>query len=146
MDEQEPIREEVQVSGEHRPTASPIMSGAVHGGQLSSEDKVFAALSYVSIMFIIPLILRHDQDDVYFHARQGMVLFGAEVVVWFVLFMLESFVVALMPSNSLGIVSILGAGAWILFVGLSVIGIYFIFRNKKWEMPILGRIAKKIEV
>lgn len=146
MDEQEPIREEDQTFEEHQPTTSPVISKTAHSGQLSSEDKVFAALSYVSIMFVIPLILRHDQDDVYFHARQGMVLFGAEVIVWFVLFMLESFVVALMPSNSLGIVSILGAGAWILFVALSAIGIYFIFRNKRWEMPILGRIAKKIEV
>ncbi len=135
MKEQEPIREHQE---EHQATHS--------AGHLSGEDKVFAALSYISVMFIIPLILRHDQDEVYFHARQGMVLFGAEVVVWFVLFMLESFVVALMPTTSFGLVSVLGAAAWILFVALSMIGIYFIFRNKKWEMPILGKIAKKIEV
>ncbi len=135
MEEQEPIREHQE---SHQVTRS--------SGHLSGEDKVFAALSYISVMFIIPLILRHDQDEVYFHARQGMVLFGAEVVVWFVLFMLESFVVALMPTTSFGLVSILGAAAWILFVVLSTIGIYFIFRNKKWEMPILGKIAKRIEV
>jgi fumarate reductase subunit D len=145
MEEQEPIREEY-VGEERRSTTMSEMLKTTRSGHLSSEDKVFAALSYVSIMFIIPLILRHDQDDVYFHARQGMVLFGAEVIVWFLLFMLESFLVALLPSNSLGIVAILGAAAWILFVGLSVIGIYFIFRNKRWEMPILGKIAKKIEV
>jgi fumarate reductase subunit D len=146
MEEQEPIREREDVAEERHSTTVSEMLKTTRGGHLSSEDKVFAALSYVSIMFIIPLILRHDQDDVYFHARQGMVLFSAEVVIWFLLFMLESFVVALMPSNSLGLVAILGAVAWILFVGLSVIGIYFIFRNKRWEMPVLGKIAKKIEV
>jgi len=116
----------------------------LHG--LGSEDKIFASLSYVSILFIVPLILRHDQDEVYFHARQGMVLFGAEVIVWFLLFMLESFFVALLPSTQLGIVSILGAAAWVIFVAASLMGIYMVFRGKKWKMPILGRIAKKIEV
>jgi len=115
-------------------------------GGLSSEDKIFAALSYISILFIVPLILRHDQEEVYFHARQGMVLFGTEVIVWFLLFILESFFVALLPSTELGIVSILGALAWVLFVALSILGVYAVFRGKIWEMPVLGRIARKIEV
>jgi len=115
-------------------------------GGLSSEDKIFAALSYISILFIVPLILRHDQEEVYFHARQGMVLFGTEVIVWFLLFILESFFVALLPSTELGIVSILGALAWVLFVALSILGVYAVFRGKTWEMPVLGRIARKIEV
>ena len=110
------------------------------------EDKVFAALGYLSILFVVPLILKHDNDSVYFHAKQGMVLFLAEVVVWFVLFMLESFIVALLPRISFSITSWLGALAWILFVALSVIGVYNALRGKRWEMPILGRIAKSVEV
>ncbi|MFA5010103.1 MAG: hypothetical protein WC553_02655 [Patescibacteria group bacterium] len=113
---------------------------------LGGEDKVFAALSYMSILFIVPLILRHDQDEVYFHAKQGLVLFGAEVIAWFLLFMLESFFVALFPSMNLGVTAMLGAVAWVLFVALSLFGVYSIFRGKRWEMPILGKIAKKIEV
>jgi uncharacterized membrane protein len=135
MEEHETHTTHHQPAGEHR---------GGHG--LGGEDKIFAALSYMSLLFIVPLILRHDQDEVYFHARQGLVLFGAEAVVWFLLFMLESFFVALLPSTELGIVSILGAAAWLLFVAVSAMGIYSVFRGKKWEMPILGKIAKKIEV
>ncbi|AKM85030.1 TPA: hypothetical protein DHW58_00955 [Patescibacteria group bacterium] len=110
------------------------------------EDRVFAALSYISILFVVPLILKHDNDDIYFHAKQGMVLFLSEVVVWFVLFMLESFIVALLPRISFSITSWLGALAWLLFVGLSIAGVYNAIRGKRWEMPILGKIAKSVEI
>ena len=123
-----------------QPAMPPMRT--VSGG----EDKVFAALGYLSILFVVPLILKHDNDSVYFHAKQGMVLFLAEVVVWFVLFMLESFIVALLPRISFSITSWLGALAWILFVALSVIGVYNALRGKRWEMPILGRIGKSVEV
>ncbi len=112
----------------------------------TGEDKIFAALGYVSILFVVPLILKHDSDYVYFHARQGLTLFLAEVVIWFVLFMLESFVVALAPRSTLNIVGMLGNVAWLLFVAVSLIGIYFASLGKKWEMPVLGKIARGINI
>lgn len=115
-------------------------------GELSGEDKVFAALAYVSILFIVPLILRHDHDEVYFHARQGMVLFGAEVVVWFVLFLLDSFLAVILPVWSFGIMSMLQTVSWLVFMAISVAAIAFVFMGKRWMIPVLGGIAKKIEV
>lgn len=112
----------------------------------TGEDKIFAALGYISILFVVPLILKHDSDYVYFHARQGLVLFLAEVVIWFALFMLESFVVALAPRSTLNIIGMLGDLAWLLFVAVSLIGIYFAALGKKWEMPLLGKIAKGINI
>ena len=109
------------------------------------EDKVFAALSYISILFVVPLILKHENDDIYFHAKQGMVLFLSEVVIWFVLFMLESFIVALLPRTTFSLTAWLGAVAWMLFVVLSVAGVYNALVGKRWEIPILGRIAKSVE-
>lgn len=132
-----------------QPVASASASqgfNAESGVKLSSEDKVFASLAYVSILFVVPLILRHDEPTVHFHAKQGMLVFAAEVVVWFVLFILESFVTALSPSNTLGIVSALGGLAWLLFVAVSLISIYFIFRDKKWKIPFLSRFADKVRV
>lgn len=111
-----------------------------------TENRIFAALSYASILFVIPLILKHDDDYVYFHARQGMALFLAEVVVWFVVFMLESFVVAIAPRSSLDIMGALGALAWVFFVAVSLIWAYFAFVGREKEMPFLGRIARGLKV
>ena len=73
------------------------------------EDRIFAALSYVSILFIVPLILKNENEDIHFHAKQGLVLFGAEVAVWFVLLLLDSFLAALFPAGELFLIRILGA-------------------------------------
>ena len=113
---------------------------------LSTEDKVFAALSYVSVLFIVPLILKHEDLLVRFHAKQGLALFGAEVVVWFLLFLLNSFFSVLAPGNTLGIVPALSSLAWIFFVIVSLVAIALIFRDKKWEIPVLARFAAKIDI
>ena len=38
------------------------------------ESKVFAALSYISILFLLPFFLRRDDGFAMYHARQGLVL------------------------------------------------------------------------
>lgn len=140
MPPQPPVTPPVQ------PVMPPQPAAPAGPDQLSSEDKIFASLSYVSILFLVPLILRREQPSVYFHARQGLVLFGAEVVIWFLLFLLESFIAALAPASSLSLVAILGMLAWIAFVAISIAAIYFVFRGRQWEIPFLGKIAKKIQV
>ena len=124
---------------EHQPVESQPVSS-------DTEDRIFAALSYISILFVVPLIVKSDNDKVYFHAKQGMVLFGAEVVVWFILLMLESFIVVLAPRSHFNLTGILGALAWIVFAALSLLGILFAARGRQWEMPVLGKIAKSMRV
>ena len=48
------------------------------------EGKIFAVLSYLSILCIIPLVLKKDNDFVLSHGKQGLVLFVAEVAVFIV--------------------------------------------------------------
>ena len=110
------------------------------------EDRIFAALSYVSILFIVPLILKNENEDIHFHAKQGLVLFGAEVAVWFVLLLLDSFLAALFPAGELFLIRILGALAWLAFMGLSIAGVYAAARGRRWEMPFIGKIANRIKV
>ncbi len=59
-------------------TASARDGGAQGAGAVPSlgegESKVFAALSYVSILFLLPFFLRRDDSFAMYHARQGLVL------------------------------------------------------------------------
>lgn len=114
--------------------------------QPNSEDKVFAALSYVSILFLVPLILRRDSKYVFFHARQGMMLFILEVVVWILLSVLGSLMAAISPSGAWGIIAFLSTLINWAFVAFSVVGIYYAWIGTEWEMPILGKYAKKLKV
>ena len=110
------------------------------------EDRIFAALSYVSVLFVVPWILRADDEDIRFHVRQGIALFGAEMVVWFALFLLDTFLAALLSGGEIWLVKALGAIAWIVFAALSLAGIYFAATGKRWKMPILSQIAARIKV
>ena len=136
------------------PAAQPMGSqqqagsrtGATDTKTSEMEDKVFAALSYISILFVVPLILKQDNPQIKFHAKQGMVLFGTEVVVWFLLFLLESFFVSIAPLSGFRLVSWLGALAWLLFVVLSLMGVYYAWNGKQWKIFLLHRIADKINI
>lgn len=112
----------------------------------NSEDKVFAALSYVSILFLVPLILRRDSRYVFFHARQGMVLFILEVLVWILLSVLGSLMAAISPYEAWGFMTFISTLIGWAFVVFSVVGIYYAWTGVMWEMPVLGKYAKKLKV
>jgi len=48
------------------------------------ENKVFAALSYLGILVLIPLLVKKDSKFAMEHAKQGLVLFIIEIVLWFI--------------------------------------------------------------
>ncbi|MDD5606057.1 MAG: hypothetical protein PHR51_01905 [Patescibacteria group bacterium] len=123
-----------------------VQQEVVSNRRPSSEDKVFAALSYVSILFLVPLILRRDSRFVYFHARQGMALFVLEIFAWIVLSVLGSLLTAITPYGAWAFISFLNTLIGWAFVVISVIGIYYAWTGSEWEMPVLGKYAKKLRV
>jgi len=112
---------------------------------LDQRDQIFAALNYVSFLFIIPLIARRKDAEVMFNAKQGMVLFAAEVVVWFILSVLEYLLAGKL--SGLGAVIFYGIAVIIglVLLLLSLMGIYYVLQGKHWLMPIIGKISQKLQ-
>ena len=99
----------------------------------AKEDKLFAAISYIGILCFIPLILKKKSNYVQFHAKQGTVLFIAEVVAFFV--------------NILPVIcQILWFIAAVFFLVVSITGAKKAYEGKRWDLPILGKYAGKIEL
>lgn len=113
---------------------------------LDQRDRVFAALSYVSFLFIIPLIGRRRIAEVMFNAKQGMVLFIAEVIIWFVLFVLEMLLFGRFSGLGTTIFYGIAGVFWLVPLIFSLMGIYYVFQGKHWLMPLLGKIAKNIQL
>ncbi len=93
------------------------------------ENKVIAALSYLWILFLVPLLLKRQSKFVQFHAKQGLVLFIVEIIGSFIYW-----------------IPVIG---WALFIAVLVFSIYGLVQalaGKYWEMPILGEYAKKINL
>jgi uncharacterized membrane protein len=117
--------------------------------QMIEEGKVFALLAYLGILCLVPLLAKKDNKFAYFHAKQGLVLFIAEIALFIVIIIIMVIVGILGMAIGFiaGILSILVWLLWFLcslgFLALSIIGIVQSLNGKYWEMPILGKYATK---
>jgi len=92
------------------------------------EGKVFAILGYLSILCIIPLILRKDNPFVLTHSKQGLVIFIGEVAV-FILSIMFPWIFKL--------------GLFVLSI-MSFLGVIAALRGKYLTLPVVTEIAEKI--
>ncbi|MCR4279999.1 MAG: hypothetical protein NUV82_01070 [Candidatus Komeilibacteria bacterium] len=93
------------------------------------DNALLAAIGYIWILCLIPLLLKRDSKFAQFHAKQGLILFIIEIVGWLIFW-----------------IPVVG---WLLFIAvlvLSIMGIVNALQGKWWEMPYLGTWAKKINI
>ncbi len=102
-----------------------------------SKNKALSILSYITILFIIPLIAAPNSKFARFHANQGLILFLVEVVI--------GIISSVVSSIAYIIASFLGAlvGAVFSLVGVvtfifMVIGIINAAQGKAKELPLIG--------
>ncbi|MEK7123853.1 MAG: DUF4870 domain-containing protein [Patescibacteria group bacterium] len=98
------------------------------------ENKIWALLSYLGILFLIPLLLKKESKFAQFHARQGLVYFVA-CLVW-------------------GFISGIPFVGWFIvapFGGLLLLILWFaavmkVLNGEYWEIPVLGKWAKEMKI
>ena len=104
------------------------------------ENKVIAAISYLSILVLIPLLVKKDSRFVKEHAKQGLVLFIAEIVLWLV-----DLIFAWIPVLGL-IISILVRIAFVAIGIVSLIGLIYALMGKFWKIPVIYDWAQNLKV
>jgi len=96
-------------------------------------NRILAAISYLGVLCFIPLFLKKSNQYVQYHAKQGLVLFIAEIIISFI-----------------NIIPILGQLVWfvaiVVFFIVSINGIIKAWRGVYWEVPVLSKYAKKINL
>ena len=97
------------------------------------ENKLIAAIGYIGILCLVPLLGKKDSEFAQFHGKQGLIL----TICWIIIFLI-------------GIIPILG---WLIsFLGtiallaLSIMGILKSLAGEYWELPYLGQYSKKIKL
>ena len=94
-------------------------------------SQIMAAMSYLGILALVPLIVNRRDPYVAFHARQGLVLWIWEVLAVF--------------SLSLpGIGKILFQTSSLLCFLLSVVGLVSVLLGRAWKFPVVGQWAQKL--
>ncbi len=94
------------------------------------QNKVIAAIGYIFILCLLPLLGKKDSEFAQFHGKQGLVL----VICWFVIWVVGAIIWPIMAIGN------------IILLVLSIMGIVNALAGKYWEMPFLGKYAKKIKL
>lgn len=109
------------------------------------ESKVIAMLSYLGILFLVPLLSQKENKFCQHHAKQGMVLFGAAVIGAVVL-AIADIILGMVPCAGMIIIIILWVGYLGLLAFLVITGIIKTLQGEYWKMPVLGGFAEQIKI
>ncbi len=96
------------------------------------DDGVIAAIGYIWILFLIPMFLKKESEFCQHHAKQGLVLFVFSIIIA---------ILGSIPVFGWFIIAPIGA---VITIVLMLLGIVNALRNSMWEMPYLGKYAKKL--
>ena len=93
------------------------------------ENKAITYLSYLGLLFLVPMLVKKDSPFAQFHAKQGLVL----TIAWFI----GSF---LYPLFGLGVL------VHIALLVLSIMGLINVSKGEMKDLPIVGDFAKKFNI
>ncbi|MGH9456641.1 MAG: DUF4870 domain-containing protein [Thermoanaerobaculia bacterium] len=101
------------------------------------------ALSYIYFLGIVPLVAKKDDREVKWHAINGLLLFGAYVIVSIVWWMLSTFV---LEGAGCGLGMILSLISCLIGIGYIVVFIMAIMkavRGERMRFPVISDMADK---
>jgi len=99
----------------------------------SGDPKVIAAIGYLWILFLVPLLYKKNDPLCLHHGKQGLVLFVFSILISII--------------SAIPVIGwLVGFVGWLAVLGLTILGIINALRGDMWEMPYLGKFAKKIKI
>jgi len=117
------------------PPPPPMGGGTATPG--SSDRTLFLILSYLGLLALIPLLMKKDDPEVQWHAKNGLTLCGA-MIAWVICQIILGFI----PVLGCG-VHILGCIVWVGFLVLVVICIIKAVQGQRFRIPLVSDISEK---
>jgi len=109
------------------------------------RDRWLGAICYLSLLVVIPILMRERSEFLARHCRQGFALLFAEVVVGLLVWVLES-AFHLVPVLGVLVSLVLHLSYWLLFLGLSVLGFVKALSGEDFDVPGLEDLASRVPV
>ena len=120
------------------PAPPPPSSGGATPG--SKPNAVMLVLAYLGPLALIPFVTEKEDTNVQWHAKHGLVLFAAEIVLWIGLFIVNLVVTAIFaPLGCL--LTIFGLFLGIAILVLHVICIVKALNGEKVLIPYVSEYA-----
>lgn len=109
----------------------------------AQNNKAMGVLSYIGILFLIPLFAAKQSKFAQFHARQGLTLVVFDVAYIIVTSIIKTILFNVLPWTMLGVytaISSIFSLASIFFFVLMIIGIVNACKGECKELPLIGKI------
>lgn len=124
------------------PPAAPPAAPPPSGGKVSENRAIMIVLAYLGPLALIPFIAEKEDQEVQWHAKHGLVLFAAEIVLWIVVGVLNFAVTAIFPP--LGCITIILC----LLLGLAILAFHIMCmvkgnQGERLKVPTLSDFADK---
>ncbi|MFA6295984.1 MAG: hypothetical protein WC663_01380 [Patescibacteria group bacterium] len=91
------------------------------------ENKIFAVLSYLGVLVIVPLLAKKESKFAMFHAKQGLILLIGWVISWLLSFVFIGFILD------------------VIMIVFSIWGIVNAATGKYAKLPVIGDLAEKFK-
>lgn len=103
---------------------------SVGGDTVREQDKIMLVLAYFGLLSLIPFLTVKDSEYVKYHAKQGLVLFVAMVVV-----------------AILNVIPVIGTiiycVGFLAYLVVSIMGIMKALKGERWQIPVISDLAAK---
>jgi uncharacterized membrane protein len=123
-----------------QPPAAPPPPPA--GGSASSNRQLMLVLSYIWILALVPLLSEKEDKEVQWHAKHGLVLVGAEIVVWIVLQIIFRMIMVATAGFGCLMVFVFPL-VWLAFLALHIFCIIKAVNGQRLIIPGLSGLADK---
>lgn len=125
------------------PPPPPYTGGPGPGtGGVSQNRSLMIVLSYLWILFLVPLLVEKDDREVQWHAKHGLVLTVAEVILWIVVVVLSSTLLAVLPDfGCTG--CFLYTGVWIVTLVVRIMAIMKGVNGQRFLIPGLSDFVNR---
>ena len=104
----------------YNPPPPPPPSGATPG--VSPNRTLMIVLSYIWILFLIPLVAEKDDPEVQWHAKHGLVIFLAELIAHAVIWIASTVLNNIWGGFGCGL-GLLGGFVWLAFLAIRIVAI-----------------------
>ncbi len=104
------------------------------------KNKMVAGLSYLGILFFLPLVAAPDSRFGKFHANQSLVVMLLGVAGGILFAILNAIAIAMLSYGFLMVVSTLSTIFYIALAVLYILGLVFAFTGKAKQLPLIGAI------
>lgn len=109
------------------------------GGAPSSDRTIMLVLSYLGILALIPLLVKKDDKEVQWHAKNGLGLTVAWILLWIVIAIVEHFMPGVVSCGIAVIHCVLALG----FLAVIVLAIMKALKGERMRFPVISDFADK---